>query len=134
MQQFLPYERACEIIQDLIGPTMTVGTLKNMVERCALNLEPIEKQIKEHLRKGEVLHHDETSLSVMGSRFWGHVASTDRLTHYAVHAKRGREAINAIDILPQFTGTCIHDALGTYFTYTNCSHGLVSRAPSTRID
>jgi len=124
MQQFLPYERACETIQDLIGPAMTVGTLKNMVERCALNLEPIEEQIKEHLRKGDVLHHDETSLRVMGKRFWGHVASTDRLTHYAVHAKRGREAINAIDILPKFTGKCIHDALATYFTYSNCSHGL----------
>lgn len=124
MQQFLPYERACETIQDLIGPAMTVGTLKNMVQRCALNLEPIEEQIKEHLRKGDVLHHDETSLSVMGKRWWGHVASTDRLTHYAVHAKRGREAVNAIDILPQFTGTCVHDALATYFTYSNCTHGL----------
>lgn len=101
-QQLLPYERACETIQDLIGPAMAVGTLKNMVQRCASNLEPIEEQIKEHLRKGDVLHHDETSLSIMGKRFWGHVASTNQLTHYAVHAKRGREAINAIDILPQF--------------------------------
>lgn len=124
MQQFLPYERACETIQDLIGPAMTVGTLKNMVQRCALNLEPIEELIKEYLRKGEVLHHDETGLLVMGKRFWGHVASTDRLTHYAVHAKRGREAINAIDILPKFRGRCIHDALATYFTYSNCVHGL----------
>ena len=124
MQQLLPYERACETIQDLIGPAMTVGTLKNMVERCALNLEPIEEQIKENLRKGDVLHYDETSLRVMGKRFWGLVASTDHLTHYAVHAKRGREAINAIDILPKFSGTCIHDALATYFTYSNCLHGL----------
>lgn len=123
-QQFLPYERACETIQDLIGPAMAVGTLKNMVERCALNLQPIEEQIKEHLRKGHVLHHDETTLSIMGKRWWGHVASTDRLTHYAVHAKRGRDAINAIDILPKFSGTCIHDALATYFTYSNCTHGL----------
>jgi transposase len=123
-QQFLPYERACETIQDLIGPAMTVGTLKNMVQRCALNLEPIEEQIKEHLRKGDVLHHDETSLSVMGKRWWGHVAATSQLTHYAVHAKRGREAMNAIGILPKFTGTCIHDALATYFTYSDCTHGL----------
>jgi transposase len=123
-QQLLPYERACETIQDLIGPAMAVGTLKNMVQRCASNLEPIEEQIKEHLRKGDVLHHDETSLSIMGKRFWGHVASTNQLTHYAVHAKRGREAMNAIDILPQFTGTCIHDGLTTYFTYSNCTHGL----------
>jgi transposase len=123
-EQFLPYERACETIQDLIGPAMTVGTLKNMVERCARNLEPIEELIKEHLRKGDVLHHDETSLRVMGKSFWGHVAATSRLTHYAAHANRGREAVNAIGILPQFQGTCVHDAWATYFTYSNCLHAL----------
>jgi transposase len=123
-QQFLPYERACETIQDLIGPAMTVGTLKNMVQRCAAALVPIEEQIKEHLRLGDILHRDETFLSVMGKRMFGHVACTDRLTYYAVHAKRGREAVDAIDILPKFTGTCIHDAFATYFTYSNCSHGL----------
>jgi transposase len=123
-QQFMPYERACETIQDLIGPAMTVGTLKNMVQRCAVALAPIEEQIKEHLRLGDILHRDETFLSVMGKRMFGHVACTDRLTYYAVHAKRGREAVDAIDILPKFTGTCIHDALATYFTYSNCSHGL----------
>jgi transposase len=124
MQQFLPYERACETIQDLIGPAMTVGTIKNMVQRCADALVPIEEQIKEHLCKGDLLHRDETSLRVMGKRFWGHVACTDRLTFYAVHAKRGNEAVKAIDILPKFTGTCIHDAWATYFMYSNCSHGL----------
>lgn len=123
-QQFLPYERACETIQDLIGPAMTVGTLKNMVQRCADALAPIEERIKEHLRKGDVLHKDETSLSVMGKRFWGHVACTDRLTYYAVHANRGSKAVEAIDILPKFSGTCIHDAWATYFKYSNCEHGL----------
>ena len=60
----------------------------------------------------------------MGKRFWGHVLCTDRLTYYAVHAKRGSEAVEAIGILPKFTGTCIHDAWATYFKYSNCTHGL----------
>lgn len=126
-QQLLPYERACETIQDLIGPAMTVGTIKNMVQRCAIALLPIEEQIKEHLRKGEILHADETWLSVMGKRMFCHVACTDRLTHYAVHAKRGSEAVDAIGILAKFTGTCIHDAWATYFKYSNCSHGLCNQ-------
>jgi len=41
-QQLLPYERACETLQDVLGPAMTVGTLKNLVERCAATLKPIE--------------------------------------------------------------------------------------------
>ena len=34
-QQLLPYERACEVIEDLLGSTMSVGTLQGLVERCA---------------------------------------------------------------------------------------------------
>src|SRR5713226_2509089 len=123
-QQFLPYERACETIQDLIGPAMTVGTLKALVERCAVNLKPIEEQIKEHLHNVDVLHEDETSMYVMGQRFWTHVAATDQVTHYAVHPKRGRQALDAIGILPGFTGISVHDGLATYRTYTTCRHAL----------
>lgn len=123
-QQLLPYERACETIQDLIGPAMTVGTLQALVQRCAANLEPIKEQIKEHLRQAEVLHEDETSMYVLGRRFWTHVASTGQVTHYAVHPKRGREALEAIGILPGFTGISVHDGLATYRTYTNCRHAL----------
>ena len=123
-QQLLPYERACETIQDLIGPAMTVGTLQALVQRCAAHLQPIEEQIKEHLRQVEVLHEDETSMYVMGQRFWGHVAATEQVTHYAVHKKRGREALEAIGILPHFTGISVHDGLATYRTYTDCRHAL----------
>lgn len=123
-QQFLPYERACETIQDLLGPAMTVGTLKALVERCADHLGPIEEQIKEQLRKAEVLHEDETGTYVMGKRWWSHVAATEQLTHYAVHAKRGHEALEAIGILPGFTGVSVHDGWATYWKYTTCQHAL----------
>jgi len=45
-QQLLPYERACEVMQDLLGPTMSVGTLQALVQRCAERLEPVEHQLK----------------------------------------------------------------------------------------
>ncbi len=76
-QQLLPYERACETIQDLIGPAMTVGTLKALVERCAQQLMPIEEQIKGALQRSPVIHQDETSLKVMGLRYWMHASVTD---------------------------------------------------------
>lgn len=122
-QQFLPYERACETICDLIGPAMTVGTLKALVERCAQHWQPIEEQIKEHLQKAEVLHADETGLYVMGKRLWAHVAATTHLTHYAVHPKRGREAVDAIGILPGFQGVSVHDGWAPYWQY-GCAHAL----------
>ncbi len=122
-QQLLPYERACETIQDLIGPSMTVGTLKGLVERCAQHLEPVEQEIKEHLRTSRVLHQDETGLYVLGKRVWMHVSATEQLTHYAVHAKRGSEALQAIGILPGFEGISVHDGWTSYWLYA-CEHAL----------
>lgn len=122
-QQFLPYERACATIQDLIGPAMTVGTLKALVERCATHLQPIEEQIKEHLKQADVLHADESGMYVMGKRWWMHVAATPHLTHYGVHAKRGKEALDDIGILPAFDGVCLHDGWATYWKFS-CAHAL----------
>ncbi|WP_172632486.1 IS66 family transposase [Dictyobacter arantiisoli] len=122
-QQLLPYERACETLQDLMGPAMTVGTLKALVDRCAANLQPIEVQIKDHLRQAKVMHQDETGLYVMGKRHWMHVAATAALTHYAVHPKRGAEAVDAIGILNGFRGVSVHDGWATYWKYA-CEHAL----------
>jgi transposase len=73
----LPYERACEVIEDLLGPAMSVGTLAGLVARCAVRLAPVERQIKAALSQAEVLHQDETGLYVAGKRQWLH-ASRDR--------------------------------------------------------
>ncbi len=55
---------------------------------------------------------------------WVHVASTDRLTYYAVHPKRGTVAMNAISILPDFKGIAVHDALPSHFQYPDATHSL----------
>jgi len=122
-EQFLPYERACETIQDLLGPAMTVGTLQALVQRCAKLLQPIEVQIKDALQHSPVIHQDETSLKVMGTRYWMHASVSEQLTHYALHPKRGAEALDAIGILAAFTGVSVHDGWATYWQYL-CQHAL----------
>lgn len=122
-QQLLPYERACEVIEDLLGPSISVGTLQGLVERCAKQLEPVEQQIKAALCQADVLHQDETGLYVAGQRHWMHVSSTEQLTHYAVHAKRGKEALDAIGILADFAGVSVHDGWKSYWQFL-CQHAL----------
>src|SRR5260370_23205911 len=122
-QQLLPYERACEVMQDLLGPTMSEGTLQTLVQRCAERLCPVEQQIKAALSRADVLHQDETGLYVAGKRHWMHVSPTEHLTHYAVHAKRGHEALDAIGILADFHGVSVHDGWQSYWRYA-CHHGL----------
>jgi transposase len=53
-----------------------------------------------------------------------HVTSTEEVTHYAVDAKRGKEATDRIGILPLFHGTSVHDGWKPYFGYEDCHHAL----------
>ncbi|MFL5658269.1 MAG: IS66 family transposase [Ktedonobacteraceae bacterium] len=122
-QQLLPWARACEVRASLVGVQISEGTLASLTERCAQNLREVEGQIKEALVQAEVLHQDETGLYVKGVRSWMHVASTAQLTHYALHRKRGKEALDAIGILPRFGGTSVHDGWRSSFLYA-CTHAL----------
>jgi transposase len=113
--QLLPYERASELLEDLFGePAPGAGTLYSALERCFEGLEETEGAIKEGLRRARVGHFDETGLRVEGEGMWVHVASTEELTHYAVHEKRGAEAMEEIGILPSFEGVAVHDGLSGY--------------------
>jgi transposase len=120
-QQLLPYERACEVMEDLLGLPMSVGTLQGLVQRCAQQLEPVEQQIKEALIQAPVIHQDETGVHVAGKGHWMHVTCTPSLTHYHIHASRGQPALEAIGILPKFAGISIHDGWASYFLY-GCEH------------
>ena len=122
-QQLVPYERACEVIEDLLGAPMSVGTLQGLVARCAAQLAPVEQQIKAALTRAEVLHQDETGLYVAGQRQWMHVSATEHLTHYAVHPQRGKAALDAIGILAAFQGVSVHDGWQSYWRFL-CQHAL----------
>src|SRR5437868_7280297 len=122
-QQLVPYERACEVIEDLLGASMSVGTLQALIARCAAQLAPVEQQIKAALSRAEVLHQDETGLYVAGQRQWMHVHATEHLTHYAVHPQRGKAALDAIGILANFQGVSVHDGWQSYWQFL-CQHAL----------
>jgi transposase len=83
----------------------------------------MEQQIKAALRRAEVLHQDETGLYVAGQRHWMHVSATEHLIHYAVHPKRGQEALDAIGILGEFQGVSMHDGWRSYWQFP-CQHAL----------
>lgn len=121
--QLLPSQRTCELLWDVHGFRMSEGTLATIIESLSDILEePVEK-IADAIKSSAVAHFDETSCSVKGKRHWLHVSSTQTLTHYHIHKKRGNEATDEIGILPEFSGRAIHDHWKPYFTY-KCEHGL----------
>lgn len=120
--QFLPLERAAEILSEIVGQNVSEGTLVNVNNRLYKSLEEVEASIKEQLIASKVVHFDETGLRSGGKTQWLHSASTEQLTHYEAHQKRGAEATKEIGILPKFEGTAVHDHWMPYYTFDNCSH------------
>jgi transposase len=123
-QQFVPYGRVREVLADLFGASLSVGTLVTWVQQSAAVLAPVQVRLKAALQRARVLHNDETGVRRSGRLAWAHVACTSRLTHYAVQAKRGSAATDAIGILPDFTGVSVHDGWKPYWRYTACRHAL----------
>ena len=121
--QHLPYERTCELLDDLLGCTMSEGTLANFISQCDQRVKEAVEQIKALIEQASVAHFDETGSRVEGKLWWLHAASTANATYYDIHRKRGREAFDAIGILPDFIGRAIHDFWKPYFGYA-CLHGL----------
>jgi len=123
-EQFMPYERERQLLADLFELPISLGSLPNFVETAAEKVKPATAAIKGALIQAEVGHADETGFYVNGQRCWLHTVSTAELTYYEPHAKRGQQATEAIGILPQFTGTLVHDAWATYFKYQLLLHAL----------
>lgn len=115
--QLVPYDRVRETFSDIFGRSLSTGTLVNAVQDCHQNLAGVEDQIRELLTGAQVLHVDETGMRVTGIRQWLHVASTEVLTWYGHHRKRGHLATNDMQILPRFKGTMVHDFWASYFRY-----------------
>ncbi|MFH1755318.1 MAG: IS66 family transposase [Candidatus Latescibacterota bacterium] len=121
--QLLPFERTCELMEDLFSVSMSTGTLANIVSKCSERISVTMEEIKEMIRAAPVAHFDESGVSVNGKLHWLHAASTDVATYYEIHPKRGAEAMDAIGILPAFQGRAIHDFWKPYLGY-GCHHGF----------
>jgi transposase len=123
-QQHLPLGRVQQLLADLLSMRLARGTLVGWIAQAARVLGPVEQHLKTALSWAPVLHHDETGVRRAGKLAWAHVTSTSRLTHYAIHPKRGQEATEAIGILPDYRGVSVHDGWGSYGVYTACRHAL----------
>jgi transposase len=122
--QLLPFARTSGAMRDLFGCAISPGTIHTTRHRCAAKLVGVEEQIKAGIKAAEVIGADETGLRVAGKSHWIHVARTDELTHYAPDARRGKLAMEAIGILPQFRGVCVHDGWFSYDEYRQATHAL----------
>lgn len=122
---FVSLERVAEIFSDLYGQPISEGTIVEACRMVAEQVAEVNQAVKQHLSEQEaVTHHDETGARVAATLQWLHSTSTQQLTYYEIHPKRGSKALDAIGILPQRKGIAIHDDYSSYFKYDSVFHAL----------
>jgi len=122
--QMVALNRVQKLLKSMIGLVLAEASLLKFILRLHLSLEDWELQTTEALLKTPAINVDETSLRVDKKNHWIHVYSSGDLTLKILHRKRGKDAIEAIDIIPRYGGVIIHDCWASYLSYHHCGHGL----------
>jgi transposase len=122
--QFLSKGRTALALAELFGIPLSSGTVAALTARAAGQLGGFLEQVREQIAASGVAGFDETGFRVAGRLAWVHCARTGKYTLLMVHSKRGRQAIEAMGILPRFAGVAVHDAWAPYDTYTAPEHQL----------
>ena len=122
--QMVALGRIQKMVKALIGIVVSEATILKYVLQLHDALEAWEQSAIKELLNMPTLHVDETSMRINKKNHWVHVCSGGDITLKLVHPKRGKEAIEDINIIPRYGGVIIHDCWKSYESYGNCRHGL----------
>ena len=122
--QRVALNRVQKRVKAMMGVVISEASLLKFVLRLHQALEAWDIQTTEQLLKAPAINVDETSFRVNKKNHWIHVYSSGAITLKFLHRKRGTEAIEAINIIPRYGGTIIHDCWSSYLAYHHCGHGL----------
>ena len=122
--QHLPYQRTARLLSDWLGAPLSTGTLAGFIEDAAEDLDAFLDLVHAQLIGSPLVHFDETGARAGGRTRWLHCASTESLTFYALHDRRGTEGIDHCGVMPNYTGIAVHDGWPQYRAYDGVTHAL----------
>lgn len=123
-QHLIPVRRVSEILNELLGVEISIGTIMSWSDSVFRGLKSFEEQLKEAIISSPVVNFDETGMRCTGSLHWLHSASTPNLSFFGIHEDRGTEAMKDFGILSRFRGVAVHDHWKSYFKFEDCLHSL----------
>jgi len=122
--QFLSKQRTAQALADLFGTPPSSGTVAALTARAAGKLDEFLHLVQKEIAASDVAGFDETGFRAEGRLHWVHCARTGKYTLLMIHPRRGKEAIEAMGVLPSFAGVAVHDAWAPYDLYPGADHQL----------
>jgi len=113
--------RLVQIVREMTGIALSEGTVVSWLRELSEKVAPSVEALKDTLLLSSVLHKDETGLRVGGELQWLHVLCDNRHTLYLAHQKRGNDADRAMNVLPAYSGTLVHDHMKGLYDFP-CTH------------
>lgn len=92
-RQYLPYARAKEFLNDVMGLPISTGGIHNILQRIAQKALPMYNAIKEKIGQATSIGADETGVNINGKNHWAWTWQNDRLTYIVCAASRGFKTI-----------------------------------------
>ena len=109
--------RIRSIVSPLLGIQLSETTILKYVNRLADKVKGTVDAILEAQKDLPHVHCDETGATVNGKNHWIHCVATELYTFVSLQAKRGKEGMDVIGFLAEYTGTVIHDCWCSYWSY-----------------
>lgn len=122
--QIVALNRVQKLVKSMIGVAIAEASLLKFVLRLHQALATWERQAAASILNTPAINVDETSFRVDMKNHWIHVYSSGDITLKFLHPKRGKAAIDEIDIIPRYGGAIIHDCWSSYLSYHDCNHAL----------
>ena len=88
--------RVCEVVSELCGVTLGLGTIDRVLARAASALTPAVVEIDREIQTAPSRNVDETSWRVAGKRSWAWAATTPRAVRFRLLDSRSRAACHAL--------------------------------------
>ena len=88
--------RVCEVVEELCGVTIGLGTIDRVLARSAQRLASTLAEIDTEIHTAAVLNVDETSWAEAGKKAWAWAATTPRAVRLRLEYSRGRVSCHAL--------------------------------------
>jgi transposase len=120
----VPYIKISQFLDEICGIPVSPGAIAQWVSKIEDSdmLQIFKKAVANKLINAPVKGADESMLNALGKLVFSHHIGNNEYHLAGIHAKRGKEAMNALGILPECKGTVLTDCFSSYSYYDNFQH------------